>query len=425
MLDHSPIHLSDLRAWNRLAIDATLGVTDVVENLHHTIVRLPGVLGSVTNAPARGITGFVYRTVRGVTEAVGATLDGALTLVTPSRIEPRRSTHREALIAALNGVVGDHLEASANPLRIPMCLRYRGQSLQLTRAGLTRDIPLATGKIVVLAHGLCMNDLQWQRNGHDHGTALAADAGYTPIHLHYNSGLHISSNGREFAELLECLVQAWPVAVEQLSLIGFSMGGLLARSACAHAQQEGHEWSGSLRNIVFLGTPHSGSPLERGGNRIDALLGASPYTNALSRLGRIRSAGITDLRHAFLSDADWHGHDRFNLHVQGTHVALPRGVHCHAIAASIARKPGTLRERMFGDGLVPLNSALGLHDDPARTLRLPQSRRWIGHGLHHLDLLDNTEVYERIVTWLSQPGRGVRSRPGRNPTVPIADAPID
>ena len=36
--------------------------------------------------------------------------------------------------------------------------------------------------------------------------ALARDLGFTPIHLHYNSGLHISTNGRRFAAMLERLL---------------------------------------------------------------------------------------------------------------------------------------------------------------------------------------------------------------------------
>ena len=404
MLKNSPIHITDLRAFSRLAIDATLGLTDVVEGMHHNISRLPGVFGVPTDAPARGITGFVYRSIRTVTRSVGGGIDGLLELVTPRALHPASSTGREALLAALNGVVGDHLFARSNPLQIAMRMRRCGQPLELNREALAQAIPQPTGKIVVLAHGLCMSDLQWRRNNHDHGATLAADAGFTPVYLHYNSGLHISTNGREFAEQLEALLQAWPVPVEHLAIIGYSMGGLLARSACAHARQDGHAWLAQLRDLIFIGTPHQGSPLERGGNLLDGLLGASPYTATLSRLGKIRSAGITDLRHANLADADWQGRDRFTRDArQRSPVALPQGVRCHAIAGSIAKQAGSLREHLVGDGLVPLNSALGLHADPERNLGVPKSRQWIGHGMNHLDLLDNPDVYQRISTWLAVP----------------------
>ncbi len=138
---------------------------------------------------------------------------------------------------------------------------------------------------------------------------------------------------------------------------------------------------------------------------LDAILGASPYTAALSRLGKMRSAGITDLRHASLSDADWQNRDRFAPQLpQHTPVPLPRGVRCHAIAGSIARKPSRSGASLVGDGLVPLDSALGIHADPARHLRLPEARKVIVHGTSHLGLLDSCEVHEEILARLQARG---------------------
>jgi hypothetical protein len=405
MLKDFPFHVADLRALNHLAVDAAIGATDVVEHMHHNIARLPWVFGPASDRPARGISGLVYRSIRGITRTLGGGIDSTLGLLTPRASPKPASARREALLAALNGVIGDHLHDSGNPLRIAMRMRRQGQALELTRSALDRSIPQATGRIVVLAHGLCMSDLQWRRHGHDHGAALAADAGCTPVYLHYNSGLHISSNGRAFAEQLERLLQAWPVPVERLAIIGYSMGGLLARSACDHARRSGHAWLGALRDLIFLGTPHLGAPLERGGRHLEALLGASPYTSALSRLGKLRSAGITDLRHASLSDADWQDRDRFarGEDTPARRLALPRAVRCHAIAASLAKKPGSLGERVLGDGLVPLDSALGLHADRERQLGLRRQCQHIVYGTSHLGLLDSAEAHMMIRTWLAKP----------------------
>ena len=403
MLANSPIQIADLRAHVRLAVDAVLGVTDIVENLHHNILRLPGVLGEASDRPARGITGFVYRSIRGVTRTVGGGIDGVLRVAAPR--EPQHSPRREALVAALNGLVGDHLRDTSNPLAIRVQLRRDGKALPLQRDALAQALPNATGRIAVFVHGLCMGDLQWSRNDHDHGAALAAASDFTPVYLNYNSGLHISSNGREFAQQLEVLVAAWPVEVSELAIVGYSMGGLLARSACERARVERHAWLSRLRSIVFLGTPHAGSPLERTGNRLDAILGASPYTAALSRLGKMRSAGITDLRHASLSDADWQNRDRFAPQLPPrTSIPLPRGVRCHAIAGSLMRKSDRSGEALVGDGLVPLDSALGIHIDPARHLRLPEARKIVVHGTSHLGLLDSREVHEEILARLQARG---------------------
>lgn len=405
MLKSLPIRAADLRAYNRLAIDATLAVTDLLENMHHNISRLPGIFAAPTTEPARGITGFVYRSIRGVTRKVGVGIDAVLRSVTPETA-PDSSLQREVLLAALNGVVGDHLLATDNPLRITMSLRRDGVPLELTPGALSETIAQPSGRILVLAHGLCMSDLQWCRRGHDHGAALAADAGFTPVYLHYNSGLHISTNGREFSALLEALVAAWPVAVEQLVIIGYSMGGLIARSACEAARRSDRAWLGHLRDLVFIGTPHDGSPLERTGNRLDALLGASPYTAALSRVGKLRSAGITDLRHANLDDSEWLDHDRFAGQLQRRQaLPLPENVRCHAVAGSLSKRSGALAERLAGDGLVPLYSALGQHRSPRRNLGLPESRRHVAYATSHLGLLDSPEVYARLHAWLNPANR--------------------
>ena len=313
------------------------------------------------------------------------------------------SPTRDAMLSALNGVVGDHLVATGNPLAVPMRLRVNGMPLQLKRRALAAEISRPSGRVVILVHGLCLNDRQWNRKGHDHGTALARDLGYTPIYLHYNTGLHISTNGRAFAEMLDVLVKQWPVPIEELTIIGHSMGGLVARSACHYAMEAAQVWRSRLRNLVFLGTPHHGVPLERGGQWVNLLIGKSPYTAPFARVGRIRSAGITDLRYGNLLDQDWQGRDRFE-HAGDARQAmpLPKGVQCFAIAATTGNKVGDVFDRVLGDGIVPLSSALGQHEQPHLALSFAKSRQWIGYAMNHLELLDRQEVYGQIRNWVER-----------------------
>jgi pimeloyl-ACP methyl ester carboxylesterase len=247
-----------------------------------------------------------------------------------------------------------------------------------------------------------MNDLQWTHQGHDHGKALAHDLGFTPIYLYYNSGQHISTNGRAFAKQLDALVRLWQVPVEELVILSHSMGGLVTRSACRSAAEEGQTWLETLRKLVFLGTPHHGSPLERGGNWFQSVLGFSAYSAPFARLGKIRSAGITDMRFGSLSDEDWENRDRFALsHDHRQPVPLPEGVQCYTVGAVLGSKTPKTVSALIGDGLVPLKSALGDHINPRLGLDFPDAHRWIGHQMNHMDLLRRKEVYERIRQWLS------------------------
>jgi pimeloyl-ACP methyl ester carboxylesterase len=405
MVKKIPVHAADLRGVSRLTIAGIVGVVDLVEAMHHNIASVPGLLSTPNAGRTTGITRLVYWSIRGVIGLVGHGLDRLLARLESLLNERSAWPGREPLLAALNGVLGDYLAASNNPLAITMRLRRGGIALPGDRPALAAAIPQAGGKLVVLLHGLCMNDLQWQRKGHDHGAALARDLGYTPVYLHYNSGLHISTNGRAFADLLEALVQGWPVPLTELVLIGHSMGGLVARSACYYGALAQHGWVRRLDKLVFVGTPHHGAPLERGGNWVDMLLSSSRYSAPLARLGKIRSAGITDLRFGNLVDGDWNRIDRFERTGDlRKPVPLPEGVACYAIAATIgkaARDPGA---RMMGDGIVPLASALGHHADPRLALTFDESRQWVARGINHLDLLSRPEVYAQLKQWLAGSG---------------------
>ena len=173
----------------------------------------------------------------------------------------------------------------------------------------------------------------------------------------------------------------------------------MSRSAYYYGMAAGQVWPHHLRKLIFLGTPHHGALLERGGNLINVCLGLSPYTAPFARLGKLRSAGITDLRYGNLLDEDWQGVDRFE-HAGDLRrpVPLPEGVRCYAVAANVGKKAGSV----FGDGMVPVNSALGRHADPALTLSFAPSRQWVGYGMNHWDLLSQPAVYERIRRWLGE-----------------------
>jgi pimeloyl-ACP methyl ester carboxylesterase len=395
------LQASDLRGLTQLGFDAALGITDLVEAMHHTIASRAGVVGKSPSGRPSGITGFVYGTVRGTTRILGRGINTALDAVTPAATPEASSPAREIALAVLNGVWGDHLAASNNPLAIPTTLRIGGRPLALERAELAARVRQPSGKLLVLAHGLCMNDLQWTRNGHNHGQALARDLAVTPVYLHYNSGRHVSENGQDFAELLEHLVAQWPVPVEELVIVGHSMGGLVARSAVFQAEQAKYAWTSALTKLVFLGTPHHGAALERGGHQIDMLFGISPYVAPFARLGKARSAGITDLRFGNLQSADWQGRDRHSQrHDDRRPTPLPAGVHSFIVAATKAAKVGGLHGRVIGDGLVPLASALGEHREPKHTLKVPKHHTHIVTSADHWDLLSREDVYAQLRAWL-------------------------
>jgi hypothetical protein len=246
-----------------------------------------------------------------------------------------------------------------------------------------------------------MSPAQWRRGAYDHGDALAQAHGWTPVHLEYNSGLRVARNGRELAQLLQRIADAWPVPLESIAILAHSMGGLVARSAIHQAHAAGFDWPRRLRDLVFLGTPHLGAPLERIGHVVDRLLLSTPWSAPLAMLGQVRSAGITDLRHGTVLDA--------RGPADGGAVPLPRGVRCRAVAGSLHAPRTTRARHWIGDGLVPLDSALGRHPDPALALAIPRDGRLVVEDAGHFDLLDDPRVAGRLLEWL-EPAPPARRR---------------
>lgn len=401
------LQAADLRGAARLTTDAVAGLASLVEAMHARIANGARLRRSGDAAPederTRGVTGLVYETVRGVTRLVGGSADALLGLLGPAlaapdpRLPPR--PEREAVVATLNGVLGDYLAATDNPLAITMAFRQSGRPVPLDRFAMRARATGATNKLLVLLHGLCMSDLQWQRAGHDHGEALARELGYTPVYLHYNSGLSVSTNGRILAQLMERLYDAWPVPIERLVMIGHSMGGLVARSAVHHGtliQRGALRWPARVNDLICLGTPHQGAPLERAGHGVELLLGAVPYAAPLAHLGKVRSAGINDLRLGNIVSAPAGDHGTYRC----AQVSLPEPTRCFAIAASLGPAAGSLKAKLLGDGLVPVASALGQHPEPDRHLEFASDRQAVVFETGHLDLLSSAEVYGRLRSWL-------------------------
>ena len=437
--------LADLRGAVQLAVTATEKITGLVEALHGQIQRLAPPLRRRPAATAvsadhdglpgaQGLTRWVYRSIQATTRLTGGGVSGLLAaLDLPSLTPPETAPRRDAWVAVLNGVLGDHLQRSGNPLAVSLQLRQNGLAVkdadlqaaaQLAAAerasAAATPMPPASavgrpGRLLLMVHGLCMSDLGWCREGHDHGQRLAADLGLVPIYAWYNSGLHIATNGALLAERLERLLMAAPTAVQELVIVGHSMGGLVARSACHQAIAAGHAWPARLRKMVFLGSPHHGAPLERAGNWLHRAIDLSPYLAPFTRLTGLRSDGITDLRHGRLLAADWQGAARFDARDLRGPVPLPAGVACYAVASlstmadppDPARQAGSsgraraLLSEGLGDGLVPLDSALGRHRRKALDLGLPKDRVWVGRGIHHMALLSDPQVYRQLRAWLA------------------------
>ncbi len=303
-------------------------------------------------------------------------------------------------VGALNGAFGDALHRRGNALALPMAVRVDGEIVPPERSSLAAAFPTASPRLAVFLHGLCETEDAWrlyaQRN-RPYGDRLRETLGVTPVYVRYNTGRHISENGRELTALLAALEREWPVEVSEIALIGHSMGGLVARSATHYGA--GSDAVAKVRHVVSLGSPHHGARLERLAHAAGAAAGRLPETRALANALRSRSVGIRDLYHGYLVDEDWQDYDpEAFLVAAGREIPfLATATHLF-VAATVTRDPEAPLGRAFGDLLVSRPSAWAQRKH--ERVRFPlDNYRHVG-GATHLDLLNHPAVGEQLVKWL-------------------------
>ena len=311
-------------------------------------------------------------------------------------------TRLDLALAVLNGAVGDYLDRTANGLAFPMALHLRGEAVAPTRAALAAAYPEATARVVVLVHGLMNTEAIFAMpDGRDYGSLLRADLGLTPYYVRYNSGLPIADNGAALSALLTALVAEHPVPVEEVVLLGYSMGGLVLRAASHAASLAGAPWLPLVRRALYVGTPHRGAPLERVGRIASAVLQAipDPYTRLVADLADLRSDGLKDL-----GDADLRHEDRARRTLRVTlrdpqhPVPLLPGI-AHHLVAGVLSEDRWVRA-LFGDAVVPVSSATGWRSlgeglDPSRVRVFP--------GMSHATIPRSMDVYAQLRAWCEAP----------------------
>jgi pimeloyl-ACP methyl ester carboxylesterase len=393
---------SELQGLIHLIMDATIGVTDLVESMHKQVIQPPFLPATTIQKSITKITSFTYNNIRWSTLFVGKNAHKIVSKLTPAIGNLKASDKKEIILSVLNGVIGDYLEEKENPLKITMQFRYQAKAFSIDKKIIKQTYSKVNGKIILMVHGSCMSDIQWTHKNHNHGKVVAEDLQKTIIYLNYNSGKHVSTNGKELSLQLEKLVTQWPVPITELAVIAHSMGGLVTRSAIYYGEQHKNNWTKLLKKVVFLGTPHHGSHVERTGNYLDIILAATPYLKPFARLAKIRSAGVTDLRYGNLVDEDWLDKDRFELKKdKRQHISLSKNINFYSIAAVTSKETASLSKQIFGDTLVNVKSALGQHKNPDKNLHFKKENIWIAYQSNHLDLLSNPKIIEKLKEWLA------------------------
>lgn len=397
----------EIKALGQLAGDAAGGLASQIEQMHLGIAgrvwRWVGPAGKPVRFAHDQVAGRGYAAARQLTRGL---VSGGISALGAS--QPREAHSIEetvggrAVVGALNGIWGDTLARRRNHLALRTTLRAGGRDVPLTRSGLRQAYPHASSRLAVFVHGLCETDDAWMLGASRHvpyGYRLQAELGYTPLFIRYNTGLHISENGRELARLLDGVVEAWPTEVHEVAMIGHSMGGLVGRSACHYS--DGCTWCDKVRHVFTLGSPHLGAPLEQAAHAASYVLGQLPETRALlaSPLN-LRSVGIKDLRYGYLTDECWDGQD-CDAFLRNTSREVPflRAASHYFVCATLSREPGTLSARIVGDLLVLQASAWS--QQKGQRLRFPVEHYSHFGRINHFELLNHPAIYKQMRRWMA------------------------
>jgi hypothetical protein len=372
--------LAAARGILQLGVAGTAGAASLAQAIHEAVLATTPLPWLPATPVVNGVARLAYGSVRGIAGAVGKGGDSLLAFA-ERRLggEGRAPTPRAfpaplGLRSVLNGIVGDRLEALGNPVALPMTIEAHRSARTSAHRG-------ARGPRVLFIHGLCMNDLHWQAptgRGEDFGDRFVREAGYRPLYLRYNTGLAIAENGRRLAALLEARHRGRHAWRDPLHVVAHSLGGLVLRSAIAEGVANGHGWTELLGQVVSLGTPHEGAPLERLGKGVEAALRFSRFSSPWAALAAVRSVAIQQLGHAQV--AAW--------------SKTPESLRWHAVAGALGSSGAGRLGEYVGDGLVPVSSALGRRSGADK---VDFHQRTVLTGVGHLALVRHPSVADLLV----------------------------
>lgn len=416
--DRSPPSQADfLEGLSQLATSSVSGVAELVQEIHREIFLhyFPLTKQQANFIWENGITKRLYGLTQRIVHQYGKGLAisfRGLNRYFPVLHEKPLTPLMHFVANAVNGVLGDYMLNSHNPLALPMVLYDRYGQLQ--RGELS-------GRVIILVHGLCMNHLSWAP-GESSGLGehiLYHQQQANVLYLNYNTGRRISSNGRTFSNVLEDLIKRNP-RITTIDLIGHSMGGLVSRSALFYGKQSAYDWINYVENLVCIGSPHQGAVLERLGFMFQEKIGKVPFASVLAQLANMRSAGIIDLRHGSVRDDDWEHLDAKIGQMDDCRkpAPLPSRVNTYLIAGTLERESSSSKTlEAIGDYLVSVKSALGDHPHPQFRLKVPEDHKAVFYGLNHFEIQHHPRVREQIIAWLYPNASQVRDPSQRIETI--------
>ena len=140
-----------------------------------------------------------------------------------------------------------------------------------------------------------------------------------------------------------------PTGIESIVLVGYSMGGLVINAALEAGHADGQSWTNLVEDIVAIGAPLRGTPIEKAVYAAAWSLDRVPHTRPLARFLDGRSQGIQDLRYGLASRLE-----------QGT--GRDPAIRHHLIGGVVTNEPRHPMGFALGDLIVRTASSTATND---------------------------------------------------------------
>ncbi len=316
-----------------------------------------------------------------------------ISLFSGDLLKNARTKTEEKLLPVLNGIAGDVLEENMDARAIKMSFRFDYEDVGIEELSKFYDFE-DKKPVCILIHGLFGDEYMWKKLPDEKknkiGDILEKQLDANILYLRYNTGLHISENGRSLSNLLERFVKQYRSG--NIHLIGHSMGGLLIRSAGYYADIQQQEWNRKVKNIFLIGVPNEGSYVAQIAEFVNKVFRKVDISKdeLVSKFLDIRSNGIKDLAYAYLTDEDWL--NAKEKPEQKTRVRPLKGVKYFLIAGTLGKNK--MLSTYFGDGLVGSQSAIS---ENIETNFFTNVSHKVFENEDHISLLSSLNVAEYIV----------------------------
>lgn len=314
--------------------------------------------------------------------------------------ELRDDSHH--MVPILNGIMGDTLAEKGSDSLISMSFRYQSRDIAIEKLSEHYEFTKFEGKVLVVIHGLMNDESIWQSEPTDKiqrlGAVLENEEKANVLYIRYNTGLHISENGRKLSKLLQSFVEQY-TEIKELTILSHSMGGLVSRSAGYYADIQQQNWISLLKKVFLIGVPNEGSYLAKVAHITQYFFRKlDPSENdSVAKFFDVRSNGMKDLSFGYLVDEDWQNAENENKkNVNITKVNPLPNVDYYLIAGTIAEEEKRNKVfTFFGDGLVEKESALS-ELFKTNSLKTGKVEMKLFAKENHLSLLESKKVNEYV-----------------------------